>query len=383
MPEGKITPGAGQVVHGVVVNETQFLGALPTAQLFQIVVDPRRTEDPREAAGDPALAAVREVRKEVQRMFEGAKKKNVPDYAEYIVQLHHGQPGLTPTMILWSKTALLYERNGGAGMLEIPYDAQLVALDGETQLAARFEAAKIDPLTKGSLVPVMFCHGQSPQWARQAFHDVNMLGVRPNAALAIGMDARDPLTAVAREIENGIPFFRGRVNAASRQLSKSDKDVVTIAALRAACVTVAEGISGIRHGAKPVYLKDGEVNAVQEAAMVWFRCITNPNHLGPAIEDRENKVAGAPPILAALGAMGHQLVGISHEDRELRMKELMRSLLTVNWEKGAHWSGITGKMNAVARFSVGGTKEFGYPAYSALSDSTDPRYHAIRKQNQS
>ncbi|MEJ7655365.1 MAG: DNA sulfur modification protein DndB, partial [Chloroflexia bacterium] len=124
------------------------------------------------------------------------------------------------------------EKGTGASLLQIPYDVQIVAIDGETQLAARFEAARMNPGTKGDRIAVVICHGRPATWARQAFHDVNTFGIRPNAALAIGMDARDPLTSVARMVEDSVPFFKGRVNTSSRQLGKQDTEVITITALR-------------------------------------------------------------------------------------------------------------------------------------------------------
>lgn len=379
MPTTNLDPTRGHLISGVLINENQFLAAIPGAQLFQLVVDPRHTEDGKQVANDPNIAAVREVRLEVQRMFEGAKKRNVPEYAQYVASLHRGEAGLTPAIILWSKDQLEYELgSSGTALLQIPYDAQLIAIDGETQLAARFEAARINPSTKGDRVAVMVCHGRPATWARQAFHDVNTFGVRPNAALAIGMDARDPLTSVARDVEAAIPFFRGRVNTASRQLGKNDTDVLTITALRGACVTLAEGIGGVKHGAKPVYLENGTVESVRTVAVEWFSAVTEL--LGPAIEDRERKVAGASPVLAAVGALGHEL--LKNPDagaRQRRIQELLDKLRAVRWEKGEHWVGIAGKMTASGKFSVGGTKEVAYQVYNALSDATDPGYSRIRR----
>lgn len=379
MSSTPLDPTQGHIIPGVAVSPHQFVAAMPGAQLFQIVVDPRQTEDRKLVAEDPNLAAIRDVRSEVQRVFDGAKRRNVPDYARYIDGVHRGEPGLTPPIILWSREPLATEEKGtGAALLQIPYDAQVVAIDGETQLAARFEAARLNPATKGDRIAVMICHGRSANWARQAFHDVNTFGIRPNSALAIGMDARDPLTSVARMVEEEVPFFKGRVNTSSRQLGKQDTEVITITALRGSVVTLAEGIGGVKHGAKPVYLENGKVDAVREAAVEWFTAVTNL--LGPAIEDRERKVAGASPVFAAIGALGHELVDITDPGaRARRIQDLLDKLRAVRWDKGAHWVGIAGKMTAGGKFSVGGTKEVAYQVYNALSDSTDPGYTKIRR----
>src|SRR5205823_12059499 len=133
-------------------------------------------------------------------------------------------------------------------------------------------------------------------------------GVRPNAALSIGMDARDPLTRVARDIEREVPFFRDRVNKARRQLGARDKDVVTITSLRGACITLAEGIGGVKYGTRPVPLAEDRVKRVLQISVEWFKAVTEA--IGPAMEDRENKLASPPTVLAAMAAMGHELVNI-------------------------------------------------------------------------
>ena len=65
-----LDPTQGHVVPGVAINEHQFVAAVPGAQLFQIVVDPRHTEDRKLTAEDPSLAAVRDIRADAIGQFE-------------------------------------------------------------------------------------------------------------------------------------------------------------------------------------------------------------------------------------------------------------------------------------------------------------------------
>jgi hypothetical protein len=206
----KLNPTDGHLIAGVKINDHQFLGRLKATQLFQIAPNPRDAEDRKKVDASKELQDLREIRDEVQRLFAGAKAKNVPPYADYIVEVHAGEvDGMTPPIILYSEDELANEIDeSGKGFIQVPYDKRLVAIDGETQLAARFEAANLLPDTKNEFVAIYICHGRDKLWARQCFHDLNVLGVRPNAALSIGMDARDPLTRVARDIEREVPFFR-------------------------------------------------------------------------------------------------------------------------------------------------------------------------------
>lgn len=380
MPD-KLNLTDGHLIAGVKINEHQFLGRLKAPQLFQIAPDPRDTENRKKVDASKDLQDLHEIREEVQRLFAGQKAKNVASYAEYIVDVRAGHvDGITPPIILYSEERLAEgEDDSGKELVQVPYDKRLVAIDGETQLAARFEAANRDPNTRNEFIAVYICHGRDKQWARQCFHDLNVLGVRPNAALSIGMDARDPLTRVAREVERRIPFFRDRVNKARRQLGAHDPDVVTITSLRGACITLAEGIGGIRYGARPVPLSSEQVDRTLIAAVEWFTAVTDA--IGPAIEDREAKLASAPTVLASIGAMGHELVNIDDAAlRETKTAALVRRLKSVDWRRGKHWEGIAGKFTPKGAFSVGGSKETAYAVYEALNDETSPGFVSVRTQ---
>ena len=377
----KLHPTNGHIIAGTKIDESRFIGRVKTAQLFQIAPNPVDTENKKKLDASKDVQDLASVREEVQRLFEGQKKKNVPAYADYIVQLHNGEDGITPVITLYSEKPLeIEEREDGTAFIQVPWDQRLVAIDGETQLAARHEAANIDEGTKQDFVPIYVCHGKDMHWARQSFHDLNTLGVRPNAALSIGMDARDPITQLTRDLERQVPFFDGRVNKVRRQLRAADTDVVTITALRGACVTLAKGINGVQFGARPVQVDDKELPAIRAAAVDWFTALGEA--IGPALEDRNNKLASAPSVLAALGAIGHQLVAVQDAaTRKARAEQLARSLKVVNFERDKAWEGIAGKFTPKGSFAVGGAKETAYAVYSALIDPASSGYSRIRPDN--
>lgn len=378
--ERKLNPTNGHIVAGTNIDEYRFVGRVKAAQLFQIAPDPRDAENRRKVDASKELQDLQGVREEVQRLFEGAKKKNVPAYAEYIVSLHQGEDGITPCITLYSERALeIEEREDGTAFIQVPWDEKLIAIDGETQLAARHEAANIEPETKQTFVPIYICHGRDKAWARQSFHDLNALGVKPNAALSIGMDARDPITKVCKRLERDIAFFTGRVNKVRRQLRSSDVDVVTITALRGACVTFAKGINGVQFGARPVPIDDSHIQPIEAAALDYFGAVVEA--IGPAIEDRNNKIASAPTVLAAIGAMGHDLISIGDPSaRKNKAREIASQLKAVNWTRAGNWDGIAGKMSVKGVLSVGGAKETAYAVYAALSDSSSGGFNRVRSE---
>ena len=373
-----LNPTDGHIVAGTKIDDHRFLGRARASQLFQIAPDPRDTENKKKYDASKELQDLFDIREEVQRLFEGEKKKNVEPYSEYIVAVHSGEDGITPVITLYSESPLeVDDRPDGTGFIQIPWDQRLVAIDGETQLAARHEAANRDPATKHEFVAVYICHGKHQLWARQSFHDLNTLGVKPNAALTIGMDARDPITQVSRHVEQKVPFFRNRVNKVRRQLRANDPEVTTIAALRGACVTLAKGIVGVQFGSRPVPINEEDLPAVRSVAVDWLSALSEA--LGPFMLDRENNIASSPAVLAALGAVGNQALHITDPDaRKKKCRELADELKTVNWMRGKAWEGIAGKFTPKGAFSLGGPKETAHAIFAALTNPSSEGYARVR-----
>ena len=188
----------GSYVPGAALDDRAFVATVKTAQLLQLVPDPRLTEQPRDREMSHQLSELYELRKLVQRMFVGRKKANVASYADYLLRGLEGADHVVPQIVLWTDMPLeVVSLDHGTGAIEVPYGAPIVAIDGETQLAARHQAAVADQRVLGTSVPVVFHHDRSASWARQAFHDLNTLAVKVNPSLSISMDSRDSATAIA------------------------------------------------------------------------------------------------------------------------------------------------------------------------------------------
>src|SRR5262245_59120673 len=93
-----LNPTDGHIIAGTAIDEHRFIGRVRASQLFQIAPDPRDTANKKKIDASHELQELRTIRDEVQRLFEGAKKRNVAPYAEYIVALMSGEDGLTPAI---------------------------------------------------------------------------------------------------------------------------------------------------------------------------------------------------------------------------------------------------------------------------------------------
>ena len=374
-----LNPTDGHIIAGTSIDDHRFLGRVRAAQLFQIAPDPRDTENRKKLDSSRELQEFRGVRDEVQRLFEGAKKRNVAPYADYIVALRAGDDGLTPAITLFSDAPLPVQvREDGTGFIQVPWDKRLVAIDGETQLAARHEAANISPATKHEFVAVYVNHGRDQGWARQAFS-------RPQHARRSSQRRAEPRDGCARPDHACLP--RGRTARSVLQGPRQERPPPVARratprssrspALRGACVTLAKGINGVQFGARPVPIDHGLVPQIETAAIDWFAAFTDA--FGPALANRAQSLASSPTAMAALGAVGNPLVHIEDaQDRALKARELVQSLRSVDWSRDKTWEGIAGKFTPKGAFSLGGSKETAYAVYAALSDPTSPGYARVR-----
>jgi DNA sulfur modification protein DndB len=225
-------------------------------------------------------------------------------------------------------------------------------------------------------------HGRDVEWARQTFHDLNALAVKPNTAVAISMDSRDPVTRIARRVEEEVPFFTGRVNLRRRQLRRNYPEVVTVSVLRTACLTVAFGMSGLQYGLRtpPAEQFEHEVERIERVTVVWLDAVSSALGDELAPERRGTSILPGPAAMAAVGAFGHPLLDVGEDDLDQEAEDKAEELATVDWSRGEHWVGIAGKIAPSGRFSTaGGAKENAHAIYQALSDPGYKGFRQIRR----
>jgi hypothetical protein len=374
------TEAVGQQITGVVVDDHRFVAVMKFARLERLVENPLTASDPKVRSGSDRLAGYFELHQEIQRAFDSGKKTNATAYANYIVNLKNGANGDTPTIDLYSPSALPI--SPARNRVLWPYETVMVPFDGETQLAARFIAAKLDPTTKDMPVIVTITHGLPVDYARQCFHDRNAYQRRAPVPVALAMDSRDPLIQVVRAIEDRVPAAKGQILWRSRQMPQKGKDHIAAASfIRTAVACFGHGIGGVQmtKGELPDGLSPEDFT---RRATVWFSKVIDK--VGPYMRDREHFVASSPAVWAALGAMGKQLTDPNVTDMatlESLADGIASKLDGVDWSKGPHWIGIavkaTGPDGAGYSFA-GGAKDTGSVAFKALFEPGEAVYSQIR-----
>jgi hypothetical protein len=375
---------AGHYVKGIPLSDTVFLAATTFNQVKLITRNPVHLQSgiKRNLFDSDEIEEERDLHVLIQRALTGNKAKNVLPYRRYIESVVNGGAGVLPPMHLWSQDPLMVVRHGITNYTLVPNGDHLPAIDGETQLTAHWaldEHATTPEIRKAHRDFPIACvihHGISVSTARQYFHDLNVLAVRPNTSLGLSMDTKDPIMKVVGDLEAAIPALQGRVDKQARQLKKNSPKVVTLQSLRQMVVNVAKGISGVQYGARPAPIDEENLAELKDVAIGWIGAFLNT--FEKEIGDREHSLASSGPALAAVGAMGEVLLRSAPEDRPQLQARMLASLREVNWTKGEHWLGIAGNYTPGGVFSVKGTKEVAYAVFNALTDRENGSYSRVR-----
>jgi len=324
---------------------------------------------------------------EIQRPVAGAKARNIRPYAEYQVGLARGEHwGIIPPRILWTKEEIPFVRLSGQMMAAIPAGIKAYILDGETGKAAADEARQTENKVEDIDVPIIWCYGLPRDFASQAHHDLNLLGTRPTIPVALNLDRRDPITDVAKRIAL-TGALTDRVIMNKRQVSVADAaagKVMTLASLRGFVLGIALGKSAIGRATAPVKPREAhDIDRIHKIADLYAKKIVQHKTLGKELTDGGSMLSvGAVQVV--VGSLAHELATdetvVESGFSDLLDKQVAE-LSRVKWGRGQRWSGIGGKLNPTSgNFSVGGSKEYGYAIYRALTDVKDPTYMQVRAQ---
>ncbi|WP_166028500.1 DNA sulfur modification protein DndB [Streptomyces chilikensis] len=374
-------------------REDAVIGTMSLATLVRLVPSPRQEEDPRllkNASGHDRKHA--ELRSTVQRTLKSQKGKNIPEYAEYIaggILGKHGSAWSTPPITLWhaGDVAAMSEElvpESGLRTLTVAPDAMVIAIDGETQTTAWHDIYR-DPeafgltyaeLSRRVRIPFELYLGISPADARQIFYDRNVKGIDVAKNLAMSMDQRDLATRLAYTIGEKIEVetsgsrvpFGTLVNAGKRQLTRADKEVVTLSALRALIVTTIFGAKGVQYSAANVHEGDLPPNTdADEVGPVVTRLVSRliTSHF---LEFARRSAITAPAVMAGLGVLLHRATPWCAPADAVGYETVERLLADVRWEREpAYWEGVCATVGATGRLNFsGGVKDSGGRVAGAL-----------------
>ncbi len=376
----KFSPEDGHVMSALWVDAHTLLASPKMRQLQQFLPDPRDSEKRSIIASDRQQQRIAELRGSVQRAFTGAKRANVPNYAAYIAGVTHGEDGDLPPIHVFIESPLTFQPvlpGQALGFVVIRYGELVCAVDGESQLAARFDAAAQDPALLDLPVPIKITHGKPVAWARQAFCDLNQHGVKALSSATQARDSRDVLVPIARHLAENIPLLRGRVEEAKRNLSRTDPAIMTFSTLRAFVGAVAFDIRFAHFKRdRKITLDDAAKEAVTRVALAWFSALVDA--FAQPMQNRESCIVSSPSVMVALGALAHPWLALDDETRLDKQRARVRLLREINWFRGEHWIGVAGHVGTNGRLTVASIRETAARIHAAITSPTDPNFRRIR-----
>jgi hypothetical protein len=192
----------GKSFPGIALEENIFMGHLPLNALIHYGLKrPSLVEKAtkKDLQSDPHLLAAFNVRSQVQRRFDAARKKRAIAFSDYLLQLHTGERiGGYPVITLYSpETGDLID---DGRTLILKYSAPLVNLDGETQTEARFIMLGEEEDSGDRPVGFLLYHGITEEHAGVIMHDLNFYA-KPVAEQRISiLNTSGHLTKIVNEV---------------------------------------------------------------------------------------------------------------------------------------------------------------------------------------
>jgi hypothetical protein len=357
-----------------------------------------------------------DLRTEVQRFLKGSGKgRNVQPYASYIARGLRGELAdawSVPPLTLWSPRPLVFQ-NGtvslppglttAGGTVNLPLGMTVVAIDGETQVAAWWrlwndpEYYRLDRDKLAAVrIPFEVYWGINVTAAQQVFRDRNLLGVALSKNLALGMDSRDLGTIVAGDAASRVEAtdaegrpFADLIEKRKRQIGKNDREWVTLSAWRGLAVTTIFGTPGIEATSRSL-----EADALPEDVDL-AEATAEAASLMAGIVDAFPKEFGArtaitaPAVLAGIGALAHLAMPWYTPDEDdpapMTRAELISVLRSVKWAREPrYWEGVAAKRATTRDGSLGalsfagGIKDSAHRVFDALYDSQSELGKRIR-----
>lgn len=165
----------GTPVRAVRISENKYVGNATLAQLETAGLgDPSKIQSATKAdiKGDSRLEDAHNLRGSIQRMFDSKRKTRGEFYSLFIGRCRKGELlGDTPPINIYIPGGVKYDED--KAVMSIPFGSTMIAIDGETQLYARYLLAERDPESKGDSFSVVFHVGISVEAAQQRLHDYN------------------------------------------------------------------------------------------------------------------------------------------------------------------------------------------------------------------
>ena len=261
-----------------------------------------------------------------QRAQRVLQKNRIPEIADYILQnedgyifssltaSYNGDPAFTPI-----------NNHSELGVLQIPFEADLVINDGQHRCEAIREALNQNPSLGQETISVVLFPWEDLERVQQMFSDLNRTARKTSKSLDILFNHRDLMSQIVLTLIERLEIFRSLVDKERISLPLRSPKLFTLSAIHDGTLALLDGVIESEYETKLGLAM--EFWECVERSMPEWRRVRNGD-LKPS-ELRQEYINTHAVVLWAIGAMGRTLV--SHEP--INWKEKLTALRTVDWRR--------------------------------------------------
>lgn len=276
-----------------------------------------------------------------QRAQRVLQKNRIPEIADYILQNEDGY--------LFSSLTASYDNEpvftpisnqSELGVLQMPFEANMIINDGQHRCAAIREALNQNPSIGQETISVVLFPWEGLDRVQQMFSDLNRTARKTSKSLDILFNHRDLMSQVVLTVIERLDIFRSMVDKERISLPLRSPKLFTLSAIHDGTLALLGGVIESEYETKLGIALEFWEN-VERNMQEWGR--VKGGDLLPS-ELRQEYINTHAVILWAIGAMGRTL--LSHEPEN--WKEKLKTLRTVDWRRiNREWQRIAMSGNDV------------------------------------
>jgi DNA sulfur modification protein DndB len=258
----------------------------------------------------------------------------VPDITQYILDNEEGYlfSALTASFDCEPHFAPVNGRED-LGILEMPFDADLVINDGQHRRAAIEEALKENPKLGEETISVVLFPFEDLGRMQQMFSDLNRTARTTSKSLNVLYNQRDLLSQITLAVTERIGVFRGLVDKDRVSLALRSPKLFTLSAIYDANSALLGSVVDTNFDEKLAVALDFW-EAVAQNTPEWEKVMNGD--LKP-MELRQEFINSHAIVLCALGSMGRTLISTFPDDWRTRLRELRK----LDWRRtNREWQGV-------------------------------------------
>jgi len=276
-----------------------------------------------------------------QRAQRVIQKSRIPEITQYILENEDGY--LFSSLTASYNCDPVFHSMAGQeemGVLEIPFEADLVVNDGQHRRAAIEEALKENPLLGNETISVVLFPWEDLDRMQQMFSDLNRTARTTSKSLNILYNHRDLMSQVALTVIEKVDAFKGMVDKDRISLPLRSPKLFTLGAIYDAINALLGSVSEPDFDQK----RDLAIEYFQAVADVLSEWGKVTHGILKPVELRQEYIHSHAVMLWALGAMGQTLISTHPDDWKQRL-EVLRA---IDWRRtNSEWQGVAMSGNDV------------------------------------